>query len=67
MHLGGHLGADNDDEGSFGRKARGLKVTASELTDYIERVPRAFEADRSGRKLLRLDGAGDRAAAVLSG
>ena len=47
VHLGGHLGSDQDDEGSFGRKVRGLKVTASELTDYIERVLRAFEADRA--------------------
>jgi sulfite reductase (ferredoxin) len=47
VHLGGHLGADHDDEGSFGRKVRGLKVTATELPDYIERVLRAFEADRA--------------------
>jgi sulfite reductase (ferredoxin) len=46
VHLGGHLGSDQDDEGSFGRKVRGLKITASELPDYVERVLRAFEADR---------------------
>lgn len=34
VHLGGHLGVD----ASFGRKFRGLKVTADELADYVERV-----------------------------
>jgi sulfite reductase (ferredoxin) len=47
VHLGGHFGADLDDDGSFGRKVRGLKVTAKELPDYVERVLRAFEADRA--------------------
>jgi sulfite reductase (ferredoxin) len=47
VHLGGHLGSDAGDEGSFGRKVRGLKVTATELPDYIERVLRAYQADRA--------------------
>ncbi len=55
VHLGGRYGADAepaDDsgaagEGSFGRKVRGLKVTAKELADYIERVLRAYAADRT--------------------
>jgi sulfite reductase (ferredoxin) len=34
VHLGGQLGA----EASFGRKFRGLKVTAAEAPDYAERV-----------------------------
>ena len=34
MHLGGGLGLD----AGFGRKVRGLKVTADELPDYVERV-----------------------------
>jgi sulfite reductase (ferredoxin) len=46
VHLGGHFGADLDDAGSFGRKVRGLKVTAVELPDYIERVLRRYETAR---------------------
>jgi sulfite reductase (ferredoxin) len=34
VHLGGQLGA----EASFGRKFRGLKVTAAEAPEYVERV-----------------------------
>jgi sulfite reductase (ferredoxin) len=34
VHLGGQLGA----EASFGRKFRGLKVTAAEAPDYAERI-----------------------------
>ncbi|MGN6608035.1 MAG: nitrite/sulfite reductase [Jatrophihabitans sp.] len=34
VHLGGQMG----DEAEFGRKFRGLKVTAEEAPDYIERV-----------------------------
>ncbi|WP_438485311.1 nitrite/sulfite reductase [Streptomyces sp. S186] len=42
VHLGGALGL----EPGFGRKVRGLKVTADELPDYVERVLRNFEAQR---------------------
>ncbi|WSM75400.1 nitrite/sulfite reductase [Streptomyces cellulosae] len=42
VHLGGALGV----EAGFGRKVRGLKVTADELPDYIERVLKRFEAER---------------------
>ncbi|MEU0843587.1 nitrite/sulfite reductase [Streptomyces sp. NPDC005962] len=42
VHLGGALGLDP----GFGRKVRGLKVTAAELPDYIERVLRHFEEER---------------------
>jgi sulfite reductase (ferredoxin) len=42
VHLGGSLGID----AGFGRKLRGLKVTAEELPDYIERVLRNYTADR---------------------
>ncbi|RFU85035.1 nitrite/sulfite reductase [Streptomyces triticagri] len=42
VHLGGALGL----EAGFGRKVRGLKVTAQELPDYIERVLKRFEAER---------------------
>ncbi|MFD6418229.1 nitrite/sulfite reductase [Streptomyces sp. NPDC060194] len=43
VHLGGALGLD----AGFGRKVRGLKVTAAELPDYVERVVRRFESDRT--------------------
>ncbi|MDT0611598.1 sulfite reductase SirA [Streptomyces lancefieldiae] len=42
VHLGGALGL----EAGFGRKVRGLKVTAEELPDYVERVLRRFQAER---------------------
>ena len=38
VHLGGGVGLD----AGFGRKLRGLKVTAAELPDYVERVVRRF-------------------------
>jgi sulfite reductase (ferredoxin) len=43
IHLGGSLGA----EPGFGRKLRGLKVTADGLTDYVERLLRTYQADRA--------------------
>ncbi len=43
VHLGGSLGIDP----SFGRKLRGLKVTAAGLPDYVERLLRNYLADRS--------------------
>ncbi|RZS31457.1 sulfite reductase (ferredoxin) [Herbihabitans rhizosphaerae] len=42
VHLGGGLGLD----AGFGRKLRGHKVTADELSDYVERVVRNFVAQR---------------------
>ncbi|GAA1425278.1 sulfite reductase SirA [Streptomyces thermospinosisporus] len=42
VHLGGALGL----QPGFGRKVRGLKVTAAELPDYIERVLKRFQAER---------------------
>jgi sulfite reductase (ferredoxin) len=42
VHLGGALGL----EPGFGRKVRGLKVTAEELPDYVERVLKRYEAER---------------------
>ncbi|HEY3709054.1 MAG TPA: nitrite/sulfite reductase [Amycolatopsis sp.] len=38
VHLGGGLGLD----AGFGRKLRGHKVTATELTAYVERLVRAY-------------------------
>jgi sulfite reductase (ferredoxin) len=43
VHLGGSLGADP----SFGRKIRGLKVTAAELPDYVERLLRSYQDNRA--------------------
>ncbi|MFI0407587.1 nitrite/sulfite reductase [Actinomadura sp. 3N508] len=41
IHLGGRLGA------SFGKKVRGLKTTSAGLTDYVERVVRRFDEQRT--------------------
>jgi sulfite reductase (ferredoxin) len=38
VHLGGQMGS----EAAFGRKFRGLKVTADEAPDYVERVLRGY-------------------------
>jgi sulfite reductase (ferredoxin) len=46
VHLGGDLGA----EAGLGRKPRGLKVTAAELPDYVERVVRAYEDGREAEE-----------------
>lgn len=43
VHLGGSLGP----EPGFGRKVRGLKVTADELPDYLERVLLSFREQRA--------------------
>ncbi|MFI0899602.1 nitrite/sulfite reductase [Streptomyces sp. NPDC020983] len=43
VHLGGSLGLT----AGFGRKVRGLKVTAAELPDYVERVLTRFQAERT--------------------
>ncbi|WP_327279249.1 MULTISPECIES: nitrite/sulfite reductase [unclassified Streptomyces] len=42
VHLGGALGL----EAGFGRKVRGLKVTAAGLPDYVERVVTRFQEQR---------------------
>jgi sulfite reductase (ferredoxin) len=43
VHLGGSLGED----AAFGRKSRGLKVTADGTVDYLERLLRSYLDDRS--------------------
>jgi sulfite reductase (ferredoxin) len=43
VHLGGSIGGD---DAAFGRKLRGLKVTTTQLPDYVERVLRNYTADR---------------------
>ncbi|GGK72234.1 sulfite reductase [Sphaerisporangium melleum] len=42
IHLGGSLGVNP----GFGRKVRGLKATADELPDYVERVLKNFQSQR---------------------
>ena len=42
------LAANLRDEAGLGRTVRGLKVTADELPDYVERLVRRFEADKDG-------------------
>jgi sulfite reductase (ferredoxin) len=42
VHLGGGIGLD----AGFGRKVRGLKVTATDLPAYVERVVRRFVEGR---------------------
>lgn len=44
VHLGGQLGS----EAAFGRKFRGLKVSAAEAADYAERVLRGYLERRAG-------------------
>jgi sulfite reductase (ferredoxin) len=44
VHLGGQMGT----EAEFGRKFRGLKVTAEEAPEYIERVLRGYLERREG-------------------
>ena len=46
VHLGGSLNGGDGSGSGFGRKLRGLKTTAEELPDYVERVLRRFEAVR---------------------
>ncbi|MDT7554395.1 MAG: hypothetical protein QOI16_2931, partial [Pseudonocardiales bacterium] len=43
VHLGGGLGLD----AGFGRKLRGLKVTSVELGEYVERVVRRYDEQRT--------------------
>jgi sulfite reductase (ferredoxin) len=43
IHLGGSVGLNPN----FGRKVRGLKATADELPDYVERVVRNFEKEKN--------------------
>jgi sulfite reductase (ferredoxin) len=46
IHLGGTLTGGDASGSGFGRKVRGLKATAEELPDYVERVLRRFDAAR---------------------
>jgi sulfite reductase (ferredoxin) len=46
VHLGGSLNGGDGTGSGFGRKLRGLKTTAEELPNYVERVLRRFQAAR---------------------
>jgi len=46
VHLGGGLSSSDRDEAGLGRTVRGLKVAATELPDYVERVVRRWLAER---------------------
>lgn len=46
VHLGGGLVGEGRDAGGLGRTVRGLKVPASQVGDYVERVVRRYEAER---------------------
>jgi sulfite reductase (ferredoxin) len=46
IHLGGALSGGDAAGSGFGRKVRGLKTTAEELPDYVERVLHRFQAGR---------------------
>ena len=61
VHLGGGLALD----AGFGRKLRGHKVTAAELPDYVERVAKAFTAERTdGERFAQWVGRADESALV---
>jgi sulfite reductase (ferredoxin) len=46
IHLGGSLAGGDGSESGFGRKVRGLKTTADQLPDYVERVLSRFTAGK---------------------
>ena len=46
VHLGGGLASDTREDAGLGRTVRGLKVTADDLPDYVERVTRSYLAHR---------------------
>ena len=47
VHLGGGLGMAQGQTAGFGRKLRGLKTTADELPEYVERLARRFLDERT--------------------
>ncbi|WP_420174824.1 nitrite/sulfite reductase [Luteococcus sp. OSA5] len=48
VHLGGGLASQERDEAGLGRTVRGLKITAAELPDYVERVTRSYLSNHEG-------------------
>ncbi|MFI5906815.1 nitrite/sulfite reductase [Dactylosporangium sp. NPDC051541] len=54
IHLGGGLGMAEGQTAGFGRKLRGLKTTAADLPEYVERVTNHYLAGReSGESFAR--------------
>jgi sulfite reductase (ferredoxin) len=47
IHLGGGLGMAQGETAGFGRKLRGLKATAEELPEYVERLALRYLDDRT--------------------
>ncbi|OYO21914.1 sulfite reductase [Enemella dayhoffiae] len=47
VHLGGGLADDTREGGELGRTVRGLKVSANDLPDYVERVVRRWIEQRN--------------------
>jgi sulfite reductase (ferredoxin) len=47
VHLGGSLTMASTENANFGRKLRGLKTTAAELNNYVERLARRYAAERT--------------------
>lgn len=47
VHLGGGLASADREEPGLGRTVRGLKVTAEDLPDYVERVVRRYLTERT--------------------
>ncbi|HKT05040.1 MAG TPA: nitrite/sulfite reductase [Rugosimonospora sp.] len=47
VHLGGGLAMGEGQTAGFGRKLRGLKTTAADLSDYVERLARRYAAGRN--------------------
>ncbi|PZF95451.1 nitrite/sulfite reductase [Micromonospora deserti] len=47
VHLGGGLGMAEGRTAGFGRKLRGLKTTAEELPEYVERLARRYLTGRA--------------------
>lgn len=50
VHLGGGLASNDRAEPGLGRTIRGLKVTTTDLPDYVERLVRRFLQDRENEE-----------------
>jgi sulfite reductase (ferredoxin) len=50
VHLGGGLALTAGQAGRFGRKVRGLKVTAADLPDFVEGLARRYVAGRADER-----------------
>lgn len=46
----GGLASPDREEGGLGRSVRGLKVTATDLPDYVERITRRYLSDRTANQ-----------------